>query len=728
MPYLDPAVGDHKVIWELNRHQYWLQLGRAAWLTGDPRYARAIVQDLESWLDANPPLIGINWASMLEIGFRSISWTWAMHALLQESGIRNQESVWLVDMLVALDRQLTHVEHNLSYYFSPNTHLTGEALALYVVGAALPELAASARWMETGRRVLLDEIDRQVLPDGGHAERSMHYQRYTLDFYLLALITAERIEDTAAIARFTDAVSSLAAFTRAMADDQGTLPLIGDDDGGMLWPIAGRACTDARDSLALAALVLGRPDLAPWGVPEEVFWIAGRTAIERAPTLEARPPDRRHQPSRALPDTGYVMVRDGSGGHAVLDAGAHGYMNAGHAHAAALSLAVTLAHRPLLVDPGTSAYTIDPKVRDRMRGTMSHNTVMVDNLPQSQPAGPFHWHTRANARIEGWRNNPAFDWVEASHDGYSPLEHRRTLLRAADEGWLVADEILGEGHHESATHWHFDPAWVVSVDRPGRLRASHPDGAEAWLLYDSGHATLVTADEESGLGWHAPTYGTLVPAWAARITCEGVAPLSSLTWIAGSSGRHAPPTLERVAVARDSRRAAIAARVTTGPIASVFLLRPAATTSSADLRCAVADYQTDARIFHYRASRDRLAAIDIIDGRHALALRPGWISVDASHPVRDLHLSVEDPGGLSLWASAPPPELRLQGTSLGGVRAVRLNGREVALDALGSRERPVIRAGDWREWVTRDPAGPAGGNQLPKKAETAGLSQPASTT
>ena len=82
VPYLDASCGDHKVIWELNRHQHWLQLVRASWLTGDPRYQRAIVDRLDSWLAANPPLIGINWASMLEIGFRSLSWTWALHGLL----------------------------------------------------------------------------------------------------------------------------------------------------------------------------------------------------------------------------------------------------------------------------------------------------------------------------------------------------------------------------------------------------------------------------------------------------------------------------------------------------------------------------------------------------------------------------------------------------------------------------------------------------------------------
>jgi len=68
VPYLDPAIGDHKVIWEVNRHQHWLQLGRAVWLTGDARYRRALLDQMQSWLAANPPLVGINWASMLEIG------------------------------------------------------------------------------------------------------------------------------------------------------------------------------------------------------------------------------------------------------------------------------------------------------------------------------------------------------------------------------------------------------------------------------------------------------------------------------------------------------------------------------------------------------------------------------------------------------------------------------------------------------------------------------------
>ena len=57
----------------------------------------------------------------------------------------------------------------------------------------------------------------------------------------------------------------------------------------MLSPITGRACDDVRDSLGLAALMLGRPDLAPWGASEEVFWLAGRDAVDEAPSLRDVP-------------------------------------------------------------------------------------------------------------------------------------------------------------------------------------------------------------------------------------------------------------------------------------------------------------------------------------------------------------------------------------------------------------------------------------------------------
>src|SRR6202007_1994967 len=78
--YLDPEmIGDKKIVWELNRHQYFATLGQAYWLTNDERYAETFVAHLASWMEQNPPKLGINWASSLEVAFRSISWLWALY-------------------------------------------------------------------------------------------------------------------------------------------------------------------------------------------------------------------------------------------------------------------------------------------------------------------------------------------------------------------------------------------------------------------------------------------------------------------------------------------------------------------------------------------------------------------------------------------------------------------------------------------------------------------------
>src|SRR6185503_751547 len=75
LDYLDPEIaGDKKITWELNRHQHFVKLGQAYWLTNDEKYAQAFVAQLNSWMDQNAPKQGINWASSLEIAFRSISW------------------------------------------------------------------------------------------------------------------------------------------------------------------------------------------------------------------------------------------------------------------------------------------------------------------------------------------------------------------------------------------------------------------------------------------------------------------------------------------------------------------------------------------------------------------------------------------------------------------------------------------------------------------------------
>ena len=72
--------------------------------------------------------------------------------------------------------------------------------------------------------MLIEQIARQINADGGHAERSTHYHRYTLDFYLLALGDRPPNEDDPAASSFAAAVRALGTFARAIADDSGACP------------------------------------------------------------------------------------------------------------------------------------------------------------------------------------------------------------------------------------------------------------------------------------------------------------------------------------------------------------------------------------------------------------------------------------------------------------------------------------------------------------------------
>ena len=521
VPYLDPAYGDHKVTWEINRHQHFLALGRAYHLTGDEKYYREFTRQLESWIDANPPLLGTNWASMLELAFRTLSWVWALHLFAGAAGERDDHP-WLVDLLLAMDRQLVHVEHNLSRYFSPNTHLSGEALALYVAGHALPELGDAERRSAVGREVLVAEAQRQINSDGGHAELSAHYHRYSTDFYLLALSVARASGDPASTV-FEETSRRQAAFLRTLATDDGELPLLGDDDGGQLFPICGRLPNDCRDTLAHAATLLDDPSLSVGPVPEETYWFCGRADLSRH-SLPRRPWASRH-----LAATGYCVSRNDRGDHLVFDCGPHGFLNGGHAHADALSIVLTVGGQPVLVDPGTATYTMDAARRDRFRGTAMHNTVVVDNRPQSKPGGAFQWATTTDAACTAWTTRAGMDYAEGRHGGYEGVTHVRRVLALHGIGWLVIDHLLASSRQlEARAMWHVHPAWML--EREDDRRFSLCQGAVQLALVSTAPLEEIDGPE----AWYAPVYGRVETAPCLAAVARGAAPLTIATFLPAS--------------------------------------------------------------------------------------------------------------------------------------------------------------------------------------------------
>ncbi|MBC8086100.1 MAG: hypothetical protein H7Z40_02460, partial [Phycisphaerae bacterium] len=223
IPYLDRhVVGDHKVVWEINRHQYFLTFGQAFAYTGDERWPKAFVRMLDGWLDTNPPTIGMNWCSSLEVSYRAISWLWALQLMRDAHAV---DARFKARVLASLQAHGRHLERYLSTYFSPNTHLTGEALGLFYIGTQCPELPRAEHWASLGASVLERALDTQVLADGVYFEQATQYHRYTIDIYVHYALLAKAVRrDTAhtvlpALSRMFDVLLHL---TRG----DGTIPLV----------------------------------------------------------------------------------------------------------------------------------------------------------------------------------------------------------------------------------------------------------------------------------------------------------------------------------------------------------------------------------------------------------------------------------------------------------------------------------------------------------------------
>jgi hypothetical protein len=643
--YLDPAFGDHKIIWELNRHQHWLALGRAAWLSGDRQYCRRYTGELRSWMNANPPLVGANWSSMLELGLRCISWIWALHFFCALDD--DPDSAWLVDVHLGLERQLEHVRRHLSFYFAPNTHLLGEALALYVAGRTMPEFTRAAGWERLGREILVREAEAQVHPDGGHAELSFHYLRYALDFYLLALRIARQTADPV-MAGFEEVAGRLAGFCRAVADDAGRLPTVGDDDGGQLFPICGRAPFDATDSLSLATVLLRRPQLALGDVTEEALWMLGGEAPAARSDQIAREPAL--NTSEIFLNSGYGVLRSG-GTRVILDAGRHGFLNAGHAHADALSMVLTIGRHPLIVDPGTGTYTMKPMMRERFRSTPMHNTVVVDERSQSETDGPFHWKSATHASLERWRVKTGC-YAEAWHEGYAPLVHRRAIVHDRRSLWLVVDHLIGEGRHQADAYWHLDPDWrsaAPATSLRSGVSLEHPAGPRAAIATTAIDVREFYGDP-GGLGWCAPVYGRVVPSITLRFTRVETVPFSLVTAIetqpaAGRSLNLSIAQLQAVPDATDLwHRVAVLVQSGGDKTLACFAAptaMSAAPRSLARIRCDYGELATDARMALLRLSQTgRPEELYLVDGRVAVWAGNGSFAIDLGSPAEDLRFDL----------------------------------------------------------------------------------------
>lgn len=515
----EPA--DAKVVWELNRLQHLVWLAEAWLITGDERFASSAFDQLASWLEKNPPGMGIAWRGAFEAGVRATSVAIALHGLSTAPGLSVDLFRRTVLMLAdSADR----CWRGRSRFSSANNHVVGELVGMLTVALLFPGLPGARRWTDCGVRALAAE-ERQILADGAGAEQSLAYHVYTADLFCLAVVLLER-SGRRAPSRLVEALRRSSQYLGHLLGGDDDVPHYGDDDGGFALRLDATPVRTARAHLATVSAVLG--ESVPGAGEEDLYagWL-------RTDSGAARPMKIPAARSSFYADKGGLVVLDSANRRITMDVGPLGYLAlAAHGHADALSVTVRVGGVEVVTDPGTASYYGNPTWRAEHRGTAMHATVSVDDLDQSVPAGSFLWSR--HARVDVRRVDLSLGFVCAEHDGYvrlkEPVLHRRWLHAPPDGGAiLVLDLLQTDGEHAYTVSWPLHPDVQVSRNRHGcRLEKSNgfvcrvtmacPEGAEQFSIRGvPGEGTAVG-------GWWSDRLEHRVPAWRIGSQWEGRGP------------------------------------------------------------------------------------------------------------------------------------------------------------------------------------------------------------
>ncbi|MFG1379718.1 heparinase II/III-family protein [Xanthobacter autotrophicus] len=511
------TLGDIKYVWEFNRLQFLQPLAARVALEGDPRALAAVEAALTSWIDANPPFQGLGWNSGIELALRAVSIVLVAAFCGEQLSAATRARLGTV-----LNAHLYWLRRYPSRFSSANNHCIAEHMAIFVIATLLTQPPGTARIARDARKALEHELLLQILSDGTPAEQSPTYGAFSVEMLLLSAGVAREIGQPFSAAVHTR-LERFSDFIARLAEDDGRVPAIGDDDEGRVLTL----CGAREDTYAVSVAAIAGPLSAPL-----VQRRSGAPELREAVFPPRAPGGAAKQGLKTFAEGGYSVVRDNRLGHEiklVVDHGPLGYLSiAAHGHADANAILLSIDGKPVLVDPGTYLYHSGGAWRDWFRGTRAHNTLAVESADQSVISGPFNWSEKAQSYPVSVKDGP--DWsITASHDGYQKrfgVVHRR-ILKASPTGFNVYDTLVPyTANHRVEVNFQCGPD--IDVTQQGDGWSLTREGSEFMTITFGGEGrTFAVKGAALGEGgWISPRFGEKVPAY--RITWQGTLPRDGL--------------------------------------------------------------------------------------------------------------------------------------------------------------------------------------------------------
>jgi Uncharacterized protein conserved in bacteria len=512
------TCGDIKYIWELSRHWHLVTLSRAFAVSGKQKYRAEFERQLRSWWKQCPYNIGVNWCSSLEVAIRLINWSLALDFFRRrDSELTGFCDGFLDEWVRSVFEHSYYTSRHLSKYSSANNHFVGEVAGLYIASLAWPVFPESESWRAKARRILAEEICKQIWPDGVNKEQSTGYHQFICDFFLFSALVGEAHEEPFD-ATYWERLEAMANFYASLEDAGGHLPMIGDLDDGHVSDLAnGSSFSPVRSIVATLAARTGCCKLAQKAdsFDEKSFWLLGEEGACRFE--EARMKQGGGELRREFPDGGYYLLGDHwdskEEARLLFDCGALGYLSlAAHGHADSLSVQLSLKGHEILIDSGNYCYFQAPEWRAYFKSTRAHNTLEVDGVDQSEPAGMFLWRRKAQSKVvESRRNEHGLVSIIGEHDGYQRLgdgvTHRRRIdFDRAARVFTLTDEVRANDIHNYTLHFHFAADCEVEKQGEGVFLAQNGPAQVRMTLPEGWQILLLRGEEMPILGWRATRF------------------------------------------------------------------------------------------------------------------------------------------------------------------------------------------------------------------------------
>jgi len=500
----DPDVGDIKFIWEPSRFAWVYTLVRAYAASGDEKYAEKFWSLFESWLEANQPNTGPNYACGQECAIRLMAMCFAFYGLDNSKASTVERKIKLV---IAIAVHADRIEKNIDFAISTRTnHSLTEAVGLYTVGTLFPELKGSERWLKTGKKVLTSEGLKQIYSDGSYSQHSMNYHRLMLQDFLWALRLGELNGDL-----FCDELvfgcKKAVNFLYQMQDGTaGHVPNYGPNDGALLVPLNSCDYLDYRPVLQAANYLFNKEriyETGPWD--EDLLWFFGQEAL----TASIKPPSRKDTMYKR---GGYYTFRNNESWAMMR---CHSYSDR-PGHADMLHLDLWWKGYNILRDSGTYMYNCGEPWQSYFSSTSAHNAITVDKVDQMTRALRFMWFDWTKAKLAMHKSLESVKIMQGEHYGYcrkgENIIHRRAVLSWEDICWLIVDDVLGTGTHQVGLYWQLcDCDYEL---KGNTLTLQTEQGQVCLVMLDSagdGRCECFTGDD-GPIGWQSLYYGSREPA------------------------------------------------------------------------------------------------------------------------------------------------------------------------------------------------------------------------